>query len=346
MKKIICYILLPDEYSQELFTSIMDCIKKLNKSQQEIDIIYDKPLFLNLLNKFEEHAILHKEYEMPIQDCSQEIDNLRNRSVYDNQTYKDKEANYWLWNKAEATRIDNILLSDVTERVSFLEHDALFIIMNFRFEMDRDIFLPVFKDAKHNPNLPKFAHIPTICLTEISDIRKWVYKNITLKECLSDNNYKLVCKELGNQDSKLFKRLEEFDFDSWNIRQNPFPMVLFSDYLFPEQNPEKYVEDRSNRNTTDIEKRNKSFAIINGYSPEDNLTAINREKSGKLREIFVAKNKGNTIYISTDFKSGEFEVCDNTGTWIAAYGYAGKEIKKSPAERKKYIIEHSIILKK
>jgi hypothetical protein len=346
MKKIICYILLPDEYTEEAFTFLMSCVEKLNKSKQEIEIIYDKSLFLNFISKWEEYAELRKLFEMQVQDYVQGIEDLRNRSVYDNQTYKDKAADYWLWNKVTSTRIDNILLSDVTERVGFLEHDAFFIIMNFRFELDRDNLLPIFKDAKHNPNLPKFIHIPVISLEEISDIRKWIYKNITLKECLSDIDYKLVCKELGIPDSKLFKILQEFDFDTWNIQQNPFPMVLFSDYLFPEQNPIKHIANQSNRNTTDIEKLNKNFAIINGYSPENKITAINREKSGKLREIFVAKNKGNTIYISTDFKSGEFEVCNDKGIWIAAYGYLGKEIKKSPAERKKYIIEHSIILKK
>jgi len=319
--KLICYLLVPEKYPNETFRNTIDTLVKISSLQEEIcfALFYDS----NNLKILLDEASLSDEINE--QNDYHKIEKIQQISKY-HQKYQDSNAFYGLWNQNTCViPVKGSILADITERI-LQNHDTEILLINIgNVPTDRKNCIPIFKDFIKDANLPKFAFIHYV--SDVNELRKWIYKNITLKE-LSPDAYKLVCKELENPNSLLSATLRKLDFDTWKPSEDYFPLIQFSNYLFENQNVAK-------RKPTNFIEINPKWAIINGYTKNDCVTDDNK-KPNNQRLIFSAGRDDKRIYLSLDFENANFEVHDYEGTHLGAFGYDG--LRKANAKSESHSI--------
>jgi uncharacterized protein YqfB (UPF0267 family) len=78
-----------------------------------------------------------------------------------------------------------------------------------------------------------------------------------------------------------------------------------------------------------IKEMAKNVADINGYKYNKRISSINSTKK-KLRDIYETVDKhNNKIYLSTDFETGAFELCNHKGEHQGEYGFNGTKNKEA-----------------
>jgi hypothetical protein len=82
-----------------------------------------------------------------------------------------------------------------------------------------------------------------------------------------------------------------------------------------------------------------TIAAVNGYVEERKLSTMNQKATGGLRQIFSLGEHEKTLYVSTDFEKGAFEVCGEMGKHLGEWSFAG--IKQGDADTSG---SHDIIL--
>jgi hypothetical protein len=82
-------------------------------------------------------------------------------------------------------------------------------------------------------------------------------------------------------------------------------------------------------------------AFANGYVENQKLGSINQKASGSLRQIFSFGELKESLYISTDFEKGAFELCDHAGRHVGEWSFSGA--KQGDADESG---SHNIVFKK
>jgi hypothetical protein len=129
---------------------------------------------------------------------------------------------------------------------------------------------------------------------------------------------------------KLISR-NSFDWANWQPSDNLLPVVNLSNQLV-EDNWNKFKEELrhlpSPEKNAKIEEIAKNVAEINGYTYDQEVSAYNKTKH-KLRSIYAAGSSRHKIYLSTDFETGAFEVCDHKGQHLGEYSFRGEQTKEA-----------------
>jgi hypothetical protein len=82
-------------------------------------------------------------------------------------------------------------------------------------------------------------------------------------------------------------------------------------------------------------------ASVNGYVDERKLSTINQKASGSRRQIFSFGELKESLYLSTDFEKGAFELCNHAGRHMGEWSFSG--IQRGDADESG---SHDIIFKK
>lgn len=130
---------------------------------------------------------------------------------------------------------------------------------------------------------------------------------------------------------KLISR-NSFDWGNWQPSlDNLLPVVNLSNKLV-ENDWNKFREElrhlSSPEKNAKIEEIAKNVAEINGYTYDQEVSAYNKTKN-KLRSIYAAGSSRHKIYLSTDFETGAFEVCDHKGQHLGEYSFRGDQTKEA-----------------
>lgn len=107
------------------------------------------------------------------------------------------------------------------------------------------------------------------------------------------------------------------------------------------------MRDEINKNSLSVKEKEPYWTLYgkevserNGYVFNSVITKKNISKKHK-RKIFDKEKK---IFTSIDFEHGALEICDQSGKWIAEYGYGGNKNPCSSSKKKKNEKNHSIKL--
>ncbi|MDM8522448.1 hypothetical protein QUF80_03675 [Desulfococcaceae bacterium HSG8] len=133
------------------------------------------------------------------------------------------------------------------------------------------------------------------------------------------------------------------DSESWKPSlEKLLPRVKLSDMLVDgdwNKFRDKLKKYPNEKNTT-IQEMAKHVAEINGYKYNQEISTLNQKLSKSMRLIFEAGKGNDKIYLSADFETGAFEVCDYRGNHLGEYNFKGKRTK--PPDRSG---KHNIRLK-
>jgi len=326
----------PDEIGIDIIEKLENFLRKERSihfyfTENHIDFIVDK-LENNPNSKQEDLLLLN-------------LEKLRKKNNI-NETLVSYKCRYYLpfFQEPKLLDVTSCSVAECTERL-YNDPNEIYLVISYpSCECNINAYTNVIRREIENGKI-NLSSIPTIDnIDDIEYLKKWFYKNITLKECLLDS-YNLVCKELENPNSVLSTTLKNFDFETWNPSEIYFPLIQFSNYLFPNQNASLFIDQQRNlrQDKGNIRKINEKFAKINGYVLDECVKSAN---TNGIRYIYKAGNGKQRIYISTDFESTEFEVCNFEGEWLGSYGYFGTETKPLKSmkkrEKEKFASEHSI----
>jgi hypothetical protein len=125
----------------------------------------------------------------------------------------------------------------------------------------------------------------------------------------------------------------EFDWSKWQPSvDNLLPRVDLSNKLI-EGDWEKFRNElrhlQSQEKNAIIEKLAKNVAEINGYSYNQRLSTHNQKRQKGLRSIYEAGVGKQKMYLSTDFETGAFEVCNHKGWHLGEYSFGGEQTKEA-----------------
>ncbi len=126
-------------------------------------------------------------------------------------------------------------------------------------------------------------------------------------------------------------KLDSPDFESWEPSLDKLlPRVKTSDMLVDgdwnkfREELKKYPHGKN----AIIQEMAKNVAEINGYKYNQELSSHNQKTARSMRLIFEAGRGNGKIYLSTDFETGAFEVCDYRGNHLGEYSFNGKRTKQ------------------
>jgi hypothetical protein len=159
-----------------------------------------------------------------------------------------------------------------------------------------------------------------------------ITNNIQCLLCLSRDNHKskiitinqlfVVRNISGEVDSKITELIENGNYLKDGIEtpklHNPLPFSELCDYFLELQNEMKKVDDE----ISVFWRVTREVALRNRYSYDQNVTSKNNNDKHK-RKIYTYNKKH---YISADFESGCFELCDHRGKHQKEISYTGKEL--------------------
>jgi hypothetical protein len=130
------------------------------------------------------------------------------------------------------------------------------------------------------------------------------------------------------------------DFTGWVPAKDFFPKL--ESPKREEEKWKKFIAKRDSLSDRDrmafIEFEGTEVAERNGYQLDSFTTKINRSKDSKRKVFSFGLQKGK-IYLSIDFETGGFEVCDYKGEHLGEYRFSG--IKEKGADS-----SHDIEIKK
>lgn len=121
------------------------------------------------------------------------------------------------------------------------------------------------------------------------------------------------------------KEYEKFDFSQWKPTHEYFPMKKVAIEILKQYNyKEKIAKVKIYQDRVAINKEiGKFIAELNYYQTS------NVEKYNYGRDIFEAGNTQNKIYLSIDFKTGSFELCNADGKQQGEYNFEGEKIEEA-----------------
>jgi len=113
---------------------------------------------------------------------------------------------------------------------------------------------------------------------------------------------------------------------NWSPKNNPFPFADLAKKEFRAICDKEIAECKRQEDRIPIyQKYGRCFCKTNGYKFDDAISSINSNNS-QLRDIYYAGTGNRMRFISIDVENGGFEFCDNNGTHLGTFGWAGDEI--------------------
>lgn len=323
------------EKALDIFDEMLQMLKKLNKNVV---------LFANAENLY---RILSENFEFIanpslVTNLISKIDEL---NTWAENSKQDNQANYFYINFSteKLERITGTTLAEITERFLLYQENTNFLIINFEnLTYTTAENLSFLKQKFKEETL--FITLTT--LGSILKIKNWIKVYAEWQELISE---KEVFEKIKNKFFENEKYLN-FDWGNWqpnkDFPNNLLPFREISD-VFTQDNWVDFQAEYK-KNTTEkeaiISKMAKKVAIINGYVFDKRVSDLNKT-SGKKREIYSAGESNHIIYLSVDFETGGFEVCNHTGEWQGEYSFSGKNTSDPKDKPKKIIIDHSIKIK-
>ncbi|TAE11710.1 MAG: hypothetical protein EAZ95_13290 [Bacteroidetes bacterium] len=202
------------------------------------------------------------------------------------------------------------------------------LLLNFQASSgSQNDFTSVIKQAF--PTLPTLVHIAQS--DSLQKVKEWVSLEIELRNVLENNEL--------YQKIKLAYQAQKFDFETWKPNENYLPLASVSDLLVKGdwQKFRQEIKEKESEKMAIISQIGRQVALLNGYSYSKEISDLNKSNN-KKREIYEAGDGREKIYLSCDFESGGFEICDFSGTHLGEFGFHGR--KTSEAK-----LDHSIKIK-
>ncbi len=320
-----------ENISQEMdfFSEILSFIAQKSKEYGKME------LFVNLEGLKEQEFFEHLEvYEQnlnkdTIRKIKQRIDKSKNWQTTEYKQHKGEDNFYYL-NLRETTLelVNATSLAEIAHRKVAQSSTQLLLInfSNSRFQHDK--FISIIKQVYGK--LPQLVHIAQI--DNIKSLKKWLRIEIDLKNAIEDPDKFVEIKQLFDA--------ADFDFEQWKPVEKYLPLADISNVL-ADNNWDNFRENLR-KNAQDkkaiISLIAKQVALINGYHLEEAISKLN-SNAGQIREIYAAGKDRSKIYLSVDFETGGYEVCDFSGTHLGEYWFDGTQTQKAQP------LDHSIRLK-
>ena len=137
------------------------------------------------------------------------------------------------------------------------------------------------------------------------------------------NNLKLIAKT--------------FDWDHWNPKERLLPLTNLSNTLIKYNTWCEWftneVQKQRDAKLAIIRTMARNVAEINGYQYNEQISAKNQTKN-HLRDIYETRQKKHKRYLSTDFETGGFEVCDSQGQHLGEYNFEGQQTQVADTKGK------------
>lgn len=304
--------------SQEmsLFRQILSTITQKRKTYKNLE------LFINLAglkveNGFFDTLDLYEEElnRQTVQSIKQTI--IKAKDWHDKASKRQLgQDNFYYLNlqNAKLELVNGTSLAEIAHR-KIAQATKQFLVINFsKSRFQTDDFVSIIKQTCSN--LPKLVHLTQI--DTLNALKKWFRVEIDLKSVI-DN-------ELKFEEVKQLLYKSDFDFDEWNPTKKYLPLVHVSNILV-EENWDTFREELSKKPQDKIAKISlmaKQVAIINGYDYNQQVSDLNKN-TGQRREVYSAGKKRDVIYLSVDFETGGYEVCDYSGTHLGEYWFDGSQ---------------------
>ncbi len=299
------------KYENEIkfFTSNSNIIELLKNNfvvQYVEECIEDKSIIRNIKNKMQ-HLI----------DWTENKINDGNISYYQVDFPSEK-----------LTKQTDNTLAEVIERYFLYNKTTNFALLSMSNDYD---FLHLYFFKKTYLNEIFYGEIPFI---RFKDWEIWKKINIDWYKCIEDKEiWKKIKTEFYNN-----SKYKDFDWEKWqpnkDFPNNLLPFRALSD-LFTVDNWQDFrekIKKNAPEKISIISKMAKIVATINGYTFEKDISKLNAQKSGKIREIYSAGESNHKIYLSADFESGGFEVFSYNATWLGEYSFSGEVTSFSTKE--------------
>lgn len=264
-----------------------------------------------------------------IRNIKARLDKSKNWQDPDYQQHKGEDNFYYLnLNEATLELVNGTSLAEIAHRKT-AQSATQFLLINFsNSKFQHDKFVSIIKQVYDK--LPQLIHIAQI--DNIKSLRKWLQIEIDLRNALDDNQAKF-------EEIKQLLDASNFDIEQWKPAQNYLPLASISNVLV--ENDWDSFRENLRKNAQDknaiISTLAKQVALINGYQYDKKISDLNKNK-GQLREIYSAGKNRETIYLSVDFETGGFEVCDFSGIHLGEYWFDGTQTQKAQPQ------DHSIKL--
>lgn len=202
------------------------------------------------------------------------------------------------------------------------------LLLNFQTDNKQEKYISILKQAYQK--LPTLVHVGQ--RDSLNRIKEWFSLEVELRN-LIENIQMYETIKLAYQNTK-------FDFETWKPNENYLPLAPVSDLLVGNdwQKFRQEIKEKESEKMAIISQMGRQVALLNGYSYSHEISNLNKSNN-KKREIYEAGEGRNKIYLSCDFESGGFEICDFSGTHLGEFGFHGNQTGKAKPE------DHSIKLK-
>jgi hypothetical protein len=197
---------------------------------------------------------------------------------------------------------------------------------NSRFQHNK--FLSILKKSYNQ--LPELTHIPQI--DTLKELKTWLRLEIDIRNVIEESS---KFEEIKTQFIQF-----NFDFEQWNPTENYLPLAKISNLLVADDWGSFRAALRKNaqEKIAIIGTIAKQVALINGYHYNEVISKLN-SNAGQIRQIYSAGKNKNKIYLSVDFETGGYEVCDFLGTHLGEYWFDGTQAQNDKPQ------DHSISIK-
>jgi hypothetical protein len=307
----------------DIFRQMLSLIIEKNKSYSSLSLFFDEKGLDAFLN--DEDV---KTFER--QNLKQILQRLKKAKDWQETEYKQHshQDNFYYLDllNSKIELVNNTSLAEITHR-KLCKEDSTFLVLNFgNSPYGREKFLSLLK--KSRTELPQITHIQQIDTVE--ELRKWLRVEIEWKNCLESSKFEEI-KEIYE---KSF--LNSFDFNSWNPSSTYLPFAEISNHLVNNDwnSFRNKLRSKANEKMSVISQIAKQVATINGYIYDEKISKLNHTKEHK-REIYSAGENRNKIYLSVDFETGGYEICDFQGKHLGEFWFDGIRSKEEDKKGKR-----------